>query len=152
MGFFRNQDRRVSSPTGFTRLQERSKTSILEGLEKNNMSASFENGKIQLETINAGDGVNFPKAGNTIEVHYIGTFPDGKKFDSSRDRERPFKTRIGVGEVIQGWDIGFQKLSLNQRAKLTIAPEFAYGSGGAGGVIPPNATLIFDVELLKIYK
>merc|ERR1712156_974017 len=85
------------------------------------------------------------------EVHYTGTLTNGKKFDSSRDRGQTFKTKIGVGQVIRGWDEGFTQLSLGQRAKLTITPDYGYGAAGAGNVIPPNATLIFDVELIKIH-
>jgi len=107
---------------------------------------------VTVETITPGDGVSFPKTGETVVVHYTGTLENGKKFDSSRDRGRPFETRIGVGEVIRGWDEGFTQLSIGQKAKLTISPDYGYGARGAGGVIPPNATLIFEVELLNIKK
>ncbi|KAI7690055.1 12 kDa Uncharacterized protein [Sarcoptes scabiei] len=100
---------------------------------------------VEVETICAGDGSTFPKTGQTVSVHYTGTLTNGTKFDSSRDRGKPFKFRIGKGEVIKGWD-----MSVGQRAKLTCSPDFAYGSRGHPGVIPPNATLIFDVELLGL--
>lgn len=83
-------------------------------------------------------------------MHYIGTLANGQKFDASRDRGRPFETAIGVGQVIRGWDEGVTQLSLGQKAKLTISPDYGYGASGIGGVIPPNATLIFEVELLAI--
>jgi len=83
-----------------------------------------------------------------VTVHYTGTLANGNKFDSSRDRGKPFQFRIGTGEVIRGWDEGVAKMSKGQRAKLTISPDYGYGAQGAGGVIPPNAQLIFDVELI----
>ncbi|XKL65307.1 hypothetical protein PGB90_008727 [Kerria lacca] len=80
----------------------------------------------------------------------VGTLTNGTKFDSSRDRGQPFKFKLGKGEVIRGWDEGVAQLSIGQRAKLTCSPDYAYGSHGHPGIIPPNATLIFDVELLKV--
>lgn len=105
---------------------------------------------VTIENIQEGDGSTFPKSGQTVVVHYTGTLTNGKKFDSSRDRGSPFKFRIGKGEVIKGWDEGVAKLSVGQRAKLTCSPDYAYGSRGHPGIIPPNSTLIFDVELLKV--
>eukprot|EP00878_Enallax_costatus_P000933 GHUV01001063.1.p1 GENE.GHUV01001063.1~~GHUV01001063.1.p1 ORF type:complete len:142 (+),score=28.46 GHUV01001063.1:84-509(+) len=102
------------------------------------------------DTTKAGDGVNFPQKGQRVTVHYTGTLTDGTKFDSSRDRDQPFVFQIGVGQVIQGWDEGVAKMSIGERAVLTCSPDYAYGSRGAGGVIPPNATLKFDVELISI--
>jgi len=105
---------------------------------------------VEVVGISPGDGQTFPKTGQTVVVHYTGTLEDGSKFDSSRDRGVPFKFKIGKGEVIKGWDQGVAQMSVGQRAKLICSPDFAYGSRGHPGIIPPNATLIFDVELLKV--
>jgi len=104
---------------------------------------------VEIETITPGDGATFPKTGQTVTVHYTGTLPDGTKFDSSRDRGEKFQFQIGMGRVIKGWDEGVAKMSVGQRAKLTCSPDYAYGPRGFPPVIPPNATLIFDVELFS---
>eukprot|EP00754_Rhynchopus_humris_P046331 Rhum_TRINITY_DN5846_c0_g1::Rhum_TRINITY_DN5846_c0_g1_i1::g.18596::m.18596/K09568/FKBP1; FK506-binding protein 1 len=101
-------------------------------------------------TITPGDGQNFPKAGDRLSMHYTGTLTDGKKFDSSVDRGQPFQFQIGVGQVIKGWDEGVIQMSLGEKATLNITADYGYGARGAGGVIPPNADLVFEVELLKI--
>lgn len=99
--------------------------------------------------IKAGDGPA-PKAGDIVSVHYTGKLTDGKKFDSSLDRGQPLQFPLGAGRVIPGWDEGIGLMQKGGKAVLTIPPELGYGARGAGGVIPPNATLVFDVELIDI--
>uniref|UniRef100_A0A6T2K395 peptidylprolyl isomerase n=1 Tax=Eutreptiella gymnastica TaxID=73025 RepID=A0A6T2K395_9EUGL len=104
---------------------------------------------VTIETITPGDGKTFPTKGKNIRVHYTGTLEDGKVFDCSRKKGEEFEFPIGLRHVIRGWDEGVMKMSVGQRAFLTIKAPWAYGDRGAGGVIPPGATLKFDVELLS---
>ncbi|VVT47327.1 uncharacterized protein SAPINGB_P001656 [Magnusiomyces paraingens] len=105
---------------------------------------------VTVTTLSPGDGVNYPKAGDTVTIHYTGTLANGKKFDSSVDRGQPFVTQIGVGRVIKGWDEGVPQLSVGERAVLDITPDYGYGARGFPPVIPPSSDLKFEVELLKI--
>ncbi|WWD10286.1 hypothetical protein V865_008421 [Kwoniella europaea PYCC6329] len=105
---------------------------------------------ITIETISPGDGKTFAQAGQQVTMHYVGTLANGKIFDSSRDKAHPFTCIVGVGHVIKGWDKGIPRLSLGQKAILTCPPDHAYGPRGLGGMIPPNATLKFEIELLGI--
>ncbi|PSJ79996.1 FKBP-type peptidyl-prolyl cis-trans isomerase [Neisseria iguanae] len=103
-----------------------------------------------IEDIKVGSGKETVK-GKEITVHYTGWLENGTKFDSSIDRGKPLTIVLGVGQVIRGWDEGFGGMKENGKRKLTIPPEKGYGVRGAGGVIPPHATLIFEVELLKVH-
>lgn len=109
-----------------------------------NSSASFK-----IEDLKVGTGKE-ARAGDTVEVNYLGTLTNGTKFDSSYDRKQPFDFHLGAGEVIKGWDQGVVGMKIGGKRRLTIPPELGYGAAGAGTLIPPNATLVFEVELLQI--
>ncbi|QNJ20757.1 FKBP-type peptidyl-prolyl cis-trans isomerase [Synechococcus sp. A18-25c] len=113
--------------------------------EKSQLTASG----LRITDIEVGDGAE-ATAGQTVVVHYRGTLEDGTQFDASYDRGKPFSFPLGAGRVIKGWDEGVQGMKVGGKRKLVIPPDLGYGARGAGGVIPPNATLIFDVELLDI--
>ncbi|MCE1171738.1 FKBP-type peptidyl-prolyl cis-trans isomerase [Azovibrio restrictus] len=102
-----------------------------------------------IEDLRVGDGEE-AKAGQYVSVHYTGWLTDGSKFDSSHDRNEPFAFPLGGRRVIAGWDQGVQGMKVGGLRKLTIPPHMGYGAMGAGGVIPPHATLVFEVELLEI--
>jgi peptidylprolyl isomerase len=135
-----------TNPSLFAQAPAETKTS--EPVADENGVYTTESG-LKYEKLESGDGAQ-PQTGQTVMVHYTGMLEDGTVFDSSRERNRPFSFRIGVGQVIRGWDEGVGMMHVGDRWKLIIPPELGYGERGAGGVIPPNATLIFDVELLRI--
>ena len=104
---------------------------------------------LEYEDLKVGTG-DEAKSGKTVSVHYTGWLTDGKKFDSSLDRGQPFEFTLGAHQVIAGWDEGVAGMKVGGERTMIIPAELGYGAGGAGGVIPPNATLIFDVQLLKV--
>jgi FKBP-type peptidyl-prolyl cis-trans isomerase FkpA len=105
--------------------------------------------ELKIEKLTTGNGP-IPKKGQTVTVHYTGCFTNGQKFDSSVDRDEPFTFVLGEQQVIAGWDLGVATMKVGDKVKLTIPPELAYGRDGYPGAIPPNATLVFEVELLAI--
>ena len=106
-------------------------------------------GDLKKEIIKEGNGERADQ-GDTVVVHYTGVLENGTKFDSSKDRHQPFSFTLGAGRVIKGWDQGVLGMKVGEKRRLTIAPTLAYGEAGAGGVIPPNAVLVFEIELLEI--
>jgi FKBP-type peptidyl-prolyl cis-trans isomerase FkpA len=113
------------------------------------MTEKMTDSGLKYEDLVEGDGAT-AEAGQQVSVHYTGWLSDGRKFDSSVDRNEPFRFALGRGMVIRGWDEGVTGMKVGGRRKLTIPPQLGYGARGAGGVIPPNATLVFEVELLGI--
>ncbi len=109
----------------------------------------MSNPDLKIEKLATGSGAQ-PTKGQTVTVHYTGWFTDGQKFDSSVDRDEPFQFVLGAGQVIPGWDLGVATLRVGDKVKLTLPPELAYGRAGYPGAIPPNATLVFEVELLAV--
>ena len=105
--------------------------------------------ELKIEDLVVGEGAVAEK-GQTVEVHYVGTFLDGKKFDSSIDRNQTFPFKLGAGQVIKGWDQGVAGMKVGGKRRLTIPAELAYGARGAGSVIPPNTPLLFEVSLINI--
>ena len=114
-------------------------------------STNFDIQGMKVEILQPGTGGG-AKSGDKVTVNYVGTLQDGAKFDSSIDRGRPFQFTLGQNSVIQGWELGVLGMKAGEKRKLTIPPELAYGPAGAGGVIPPNATLAFEIDMLNINK
>jgi FKBP-type peptidyl-prolyl cis-trans isomerase FkpA len=113
------------------------------------MSTTTTASGLTIEDVTVGTGA-VAAAGQKVKVHYTGWLTNGTKFDSSKDRGDPFEFPLGGGRVIKGWDEGVQGMKIGGTRKLTIPPALGYGARGAGGVIPPNATLVFEVELLGV--
>ena len=129
-----------------------SEAALSQSLNQNEQTpTSYDIQGMKVEILTQGTG-EAAKAGDTVTVNYVGTLQDGTKFDSSIDRGQPFQFTLGQNSVIQGWELGVTGMKVGEKRKLTIPPELGYGSQGAGGVIPPNATLIFEVDLLGISK
>ncbi|OQR83270.1 FKBP-type peptidyl-prolyl cis-trans isomerase [Achlya hypogyna] len=103
---------------------------------------------VELETVKIGDGVNFPKSGATVRIHYSAKLPDGTLFDSTRNRGRAYEFQVGANQVIRGLDDSIVRMSKGQIARLRIPPAYAYGEHGYPPVVPPNTTLFYEVELL----
>lgn len=135
--------------------QNQPEETYLSGGNDNNATTDSDNNMqtntngLKIETLKDGTGQE-AKNGDRVAVHYTGYLENGTKFDSSIDRGQPFVFTLGAGQVIQGWDLGVLGMKVGEKRKLIIPPDLAYGSSGAGGVIPPNAALIFEVELLAI--
>lgn len=117
--------------------------------EKPASSIASDTMELKIEDLVVGNGAE-AKSGKPVKVHYTGWLTNGKKFDSSVDRGQPFRFLLGGGQVIQGWDKGVAGMKVGGKRKLTIPPQMGYGDRGAGNVIPPNATLVFEVELLGV--
>jgi len=113
------------------------------------MAERMTDSGLKIDDLVTGDGAE-AKSGQMVTVHYTGWLTNGSKFDSSKDRNEPFRFKLGAGQVIRGWDEGVAGMKIGGKRKLTIPPQLGYGARGAGGVIPPNATLVFDVELLDV--
>jgi peptidylprolyl isomerase len=134
-----------STHTNSTTVMSKQGTSLPEVIGKN----VSNDPKIQIIEVQQGSGA-VSKNGSKVAVNYTGMLEDGTKFDSSYTRGTPIEFTLGAGEVIKGWDVGIAGMKIGGKRRLIINPEYAYGSAGAGGVIPPNATLVFDVELVGV--
>jgi len=131
--------------------QEKEETFELTYIDQNNNTKNMGNEELKIEVLQEGTGQE-AKNGDNVSVHYVGTLEDGTKFDSSIDKGAPFSFDLGAGRVIKGWDLGVLGMKIGEKRKLTIPSDLAYGDDGMPNVIPPKATLIFEVELLDINK
>ena len=123
---------------------------VLNKPKQNNSPTSYDIQGMKVEILKQGSGAE-AKSGDAVTVNYTGTLTDGTKFDSSLNPGRtPFQFTLGQNRVIQGWELGVLGMKVGEKRKLTIPPELGYGAQGAGGLIPPNATLLFEVDLLGI--
>ena len=125
---------------------------VLPGIDAHacrNEAAPMADAELQIEKLVEGTGI-VPKKGDRVSVHYTGRFTNGEKFDSSVDRGEPFDFVLGAGHVIRGWDLGVATMKVGDKVKMTIPPDLAYGRDGYPGAIPPNSTLVFEVELLRV--
>jgi peptidylprolyl isomerase len=144
----RRTTRTTTTKKGATVKKTTVRTTTTKKMTNNNQAITTESGLTYIIT-KEGDGAPV-KAGDQVIVNYTGLLTNGTKFDSSLDRGQPFSFAVGAGQVIKGWDEGLQKLKIGDHATLVIPPAIGYGARGAGGVIPPNATLIFIIEVVGV--
>ncbi len=134
---------------GYFLFMNSNKGAVSQNDQENNSSNNFEVQGMKVEIVAQGSGT-VAKNDDSVTVNYVGTLADGTTFDSSYDRNAPFTFPVGQGRVIKGWDLGIVGMKVGEKRKLTIPPDLAYGPSGFMGVIPPNATLNFEVELLQV--
>jgi FKBP-type peptidyl-prolyl cis-trans isomerase FkpA len=139
----------VGGLTGCTKCSNNQKSESPSTASKSSDGKPIEVTELKIETLKPGEGIQ-AVSGKKVTVHYTGTLGDGKVFDSSETRKAPFSFTLGQGQVIPGWDKGVEGMKMGERRRLTIPSTLGYGEKGVGNIIPPNATLIFEVELLNV--